>query len=53
MLLCREEDAWVTAHLADKRLTHSFWLGANDRTTGKGWQWSDNTAFQYFNWNDG
>jgi len=49
----REEDAWVTAHLADKRLTHSFWLGANSRTTGKGWQWSDNTAFQYFNWADG
>ena len=48
-----EEDAWVTAHVADKRLTHSFWLGANDREEGMGWRWSDGSSFAYFNWENG
>ncbi|XP_077861526.1 uncharacterized protein LOC144341898, partial [Saccoglossus kowalevskii] len=27
-----------------------LWIGANDRTTEGGWEWSDGSAFAYFNW---
>ena len=35
------------------KLTHSFWIGATDEEPGKGWQWTDFSPFNYFNWADG
>jgi hypothetical protein len=31
----------------------NYWIGANDRDQTRGWQWTDGSAFYYWNWNDG
>ena len=30
-----------------------YWIGANDRDTDSGWQWSDGTPFAFFYWQGG
>ncbi|CAL1543038.1 unnamed protein product [Lymnaea stagnalis] len=30
-----------------------FWIGANDRATENGFQWSDSSPFSFLNWNTG
>ena len=31
----------------------NYWIGASDQDSSRGWQWTDGTPFEYFNWNDG
>ncbi|KAL5011335.1 hypothetical protein ScPMuIL_009886 [Solemya velum] len=31
----------------------NYWIGANQMNSQGGWQWTDNSAFQYLNWHQG
>ncbi|XP_061173496.1 macrophage mannose receptor 1-like [Saccostrea echinata] len=45
-----EEQAFITGVLKSIDVDGSVWIGANSRTEGVGFQWTDGDPFVYYNW---
>ncbi|XP_056022925.1 macrophage mannose receptor 1-like isoform X2 [Ostrea edulis] len=44
------EQKFITGLIKPKGVWGSVWIGANSRTEGRGFQWTDGGAFVYYNW---
>ncbi|XP_056022926.1 macrophage mannose receptor 1-like isoform X2 [Ostrea edulis] len=44
------EQKFITGLIKPDGIWGSVWIGANSRTEGRGFQWTDGGAFVYYNW---